>query len=112
FNRVKHGKPAQIDNPHVLPEQAIRFCLEYAGLQASDIDLVGYSFDPRLRRTEYHAEWWPDPRMETTFLQCLDEVRDAVDRLFGRKLGKAFKFVPHHLAHAASAYYPSGFETA
>ena len=28
FNRVKHGKPAQIDNPHELPEQAIRFCLE------------------------------------------------------------------------------------
>jgi carbamoyltransferase len=27
-----------------------------------------------------------------------------------RKLGRAVKFVPHHLAHAASAYYPSGFD--
>ena len=32
--------------------------------------------------------------------------------LFGRKLGRALKFVPHHLAHAASAYYPSGFDAA
>ena len=29
-----------------------------------------------------------------------------------RKLGRALKFVPHHLAHAASAYYPSGFDPA
>jgi carbamoyltransferase len=73
---------------------------------------VGYSFDPRLRRAEYSADWWPDSQMENTFLQCLDEVADATDRLFGRKLGKKLKFVPHHLAHAASAYYPSGFDTA
>jgi len=112
FNRVKHGKPAQIDNPHELPEQAIRFCLSHAGLKTSDIDRVAYSFDPQLRRTEYSADWWPDSQMEDTFLECLGEVGDAADRLMGRKLGRAFKFVPHHLAHAASAYYPSGFDTA
>jgi carbamoyltransferase len=112
FNRVKHGKPAQIDNPHVLPEQAIRYCLDHAGLKASDIDRVGYSFDPRLRRAEYRADWWPDSGMEITFLQSLDQVGGATDRLFGRKLGRALQFVPHHLAHAASAYYPSGFDAA
>ena len=30
----------------------------------------------------------------------------------GRPLGRSLKFVPHHLAHAASAYYPSGFDAA
>src|ERR1019366_6979172 len=89
FNRVKHGKPAQIDNPQELPEQAIRFCLNHAGLKMSDIDRVAYSFDPQLRRKEYHADWWPDSQMEDTFLGCLGEVGDAVDRLFGRKLGEA-----------------------
>jgi carbamoyltransferase len=112
FNRVKHGKPARIDNPHELPEQAIRFCLDRAGLQPSDIDRVGYSFDPRLRRAEYSADWWPDGEMEVTFLECLDEVAGATDRILGRKRGRALKFVPHHLAHAASAYYPSGFDPA
>jgi carbamoyltransferase len=112
FNRVKHAKAALIDNPHELPEQAIRFCLDHAGLKTSDIDRVAYSFDPQLRRAEYRADWWPDSEMETTFLQCLDEVGDAADRVLGRKLGGALKFVPHHLAHAASAYYPSGFDAA
>jgi carbamoyltransferase len=112
FNRVKHGKPARIDNPHELPEQAIRFCLDRAGLQPSDIDRVGYSFDPRLRRAEYSADWWPDGEMEVTFLECLDEVAGATDRILGRKRGRTLKFVPHHLAHAASAYYPSGFDAA
>src|SRR5690348_7119436 len=66
FNRIKHGKPAGFDNPHRLPEHAIRFCLEYAGLTADDIGHVAYSFDPDLRRTGFRAEWW-DQRFEETF---------------------------------------------
>src|SRR3984957_17618248 len=112
FNRVKHGKPARIDNLHELPEQAICFCLDHAGLKPSDIDRVAYSFDPRLRRAEYRADWWPDSQLEDTFLKCLGEGGDAANRLIGRKLGRAFKVVPHHLAHAASAYYPPGFDAA
>ena len=27
FNRVKHAKPSRVENPHELPEYAIRFCL-------------------------------------------------------------------------------------
>src|ERR1700751_6343331 len=48
FNRIKHGKQAEFDNPHQLPEHAIRFCLNYAGLTAGDIGQVAYSFDPKL----------------------------------------------------------------
>jgi carbamoyltransferase len=64
FNRVKHAKQARVDNPHELPEQAIRFCLDHAGLKASAIDRVAYSFDPQVRRAEFQADWWPDPQME------------------------------------------------
>ena len=111
FNRIKHGKSAEFDNPHQLPERAIRFCLNYAGLTAGDIDHVAYSFDPKLRRTRYRAEWW-DPRLEETFRLRLGQVRGAIEELLGRSLGQRFHFVPHHLAHAASAYFPSGFDRA
>jgi carbamoyltransferase len=50
--------------------------------------------------------------MEPEFLRCLGEVGDAAGTILRRKLGRAVKFVPHHLAHAASAYYPSGFDPA
>ena len=112
FNRIKHGKEADVDNPHQFPEHAIRFCLDYAGLRACDIDHVAYSFEPQLRRTQFRAEWWPDPRSEEVFLLRLGEVRGVAERILGRPLRQRFHFVPHHLAHAASAYFPSGFDRA
>jgi carbamoyltransferase len=112
FNRIKHGKEANVDNPHQFPEHAIRFCLDYAGLRACDIDHVAYSFEPELRRTQFRAEWWPDPRWEEVFLLRLGEVRGVAERILGRPLRQRFHFVPHHLAHAASAYFPSGFDRA
>jgi len=112
FNRVKHGKQARPDNPHVLPEHSIRFCLDYAGIKPSAIDLVAYSFTPKLRQTTFRAEWWIDPRNEEVFLHRLGQVRDAVEKALGRPLPRKFKFVDHHLAHAASAFWPSGFDRA
>src|SRR5262245_32593244 len=112
FNRIKHGKEADVDNPHQFPEHAIRFCLDYAGLRGCDIDHVAYSFDPQLRRMQFRAEWWPHPRWEEVFLLRLGEVRGVAERILRRPLRQRFHFVPHHLAHAASAYFPSGFDRA
>src|SRR5262249_8248762 len=112
FNRIKRGKQANVDNPHQFPERAIQFCLEYAGLRARDIHHVAYSFEPQLRRKHFRAVWWPDPRWEDVFLLRLAEVRGAAERVLGRPLRQKFHFVPHHLAHAASAYFPSGFDRA
>ena len=78
FTRIKHGKLPDVDNPHQCPERAIRFCLDYAGLTADDIDHVAYSFDPELRRTRFRAEWWPNPRSEEVFLLRLGQVRSAM----------------------------------
>jgi len=111
FNRIKHGKEANFDNPHQLPERSIRYCLKAAGLTAKDIDYVGYSFDPKRRRKSYRAEWW-DPKFEETFRLRVGQVPAAVDELLGRTLGKRMHFVSHHLAHAASAYFPSTFDRA
>lgn len=111
FNRIKHGKSAEFDNPHQFPERAIRFCLNHAGLAADDIDHVAYSFNPQMRRTQYRAEWW-DPRLEETFRLRLSQVLGVAEELLGRPLRQRFHFVPHHMAHAASAYFPSGFDRA
>ena len=32
FNRIKHGKQANLDNPDELPWQAIQYCLDSAGV--------------------------------------------------------------------------------
>ena len=111
FNRIKHGKEANFDNPHQIPERSIRYCLKAAGLTARDIDYVGYSFDPKRRKKSYRPDWW-DPRFEETFQFRIGQVPAVIDEFFGRSLGKKLHFVSHHLAHAASAYFPSGFDRA
>lgn len=112
FSRIKHAKEARVDNPDELPEQAVKFCLDFAGVGPEEVDIVAYSFEPKLRRAKFRPEWWPDSSLESVFLQRLEQVDDAVARMMGRPFGRALKFVPHHLAHAASAYYPSGFDSA
>ena len=46
LNRIKHAKPAKLDNPHILPLKSIQLCLDTAGISFQDIDLIGYSFNP------------------------------------------------------------------
>jgi carbamoyltransferase len=111
FNRIKHGKEADFNTPHLLPERSIRYCLKHAGLTARDIDHVAFSFDPKRRRKHYRSEWW-DPRLEETFTLRVGQLQSEIEELLGRSLAKRFHFVSHHLSHAASAYFPSGFDGA
>jgi len=109
FSRRKHGKPAVPFSTWELPEASARWCLDHAGLEPGDLDAVAYSYDPSLAfspngditerdweglRTIYAER---APRFLRAALPGLDP--DAV------------RFVPHHLAHAASAHYASPFET-
>ncbi|MDF2748090.1 MAG: Carbamoyltransferase, partial [Propionibacteriaceae bacterium] len=48
FSRRKHAKRAVPFSTWELPDQAIAWCLEEAGLEAGDLDAVGYSYDPAL----------------------------------------------------------------
>ncbi|XVQ08358.1 carbamoyltransferase family protein [Spirillospora sp. CA-255316] len=100
FSRRKHGKRPVPFSAWELPELAARWCLEEAGLEPGDLDAVAYSYDPRLAEPglEGHDAGWEDlrtryarraPRFLATALPGLDPG--------------IVRFVPHHLAHAASA---------
>ena len=53
FNRQKHAKPARVDNPHILPKEAIAFCLANAKIKAEDMDAIAFSFEPKLRELNF-----------------------------------------------------------
>src|SRR5699024_2856646 len=48
FTRVKHSKRPVPFTTWQLPFHAIDYCLAQAGIQLSDVDHIGYSFDPSL----------------------------------------------------------------
>ncbi|MBE0428674.1 MAG: carbamoyltransferase [Thermoleophilia bacterium] len=113
FTRQKHTGD--------FPAAAIRHCVREAGITAGELDNVCYYWNPLLslpRQAWYIARNMP---------RSLQLVRSRQNRYFPmfrvkqrvwRELGltradKAkFHFINHHLAHAASAFYPSPFDDA
>ena len=84
LSRIKHDGAYQ---GGLIPVESINYCLNALGITYHDINLFVYS---------------------TT------EIVDDVDsQFFGRYIGlnrKKLKFLPHHLAHAYSTFFSSGFE--
>jgi carbamoyltransferase len=102
FSRRKHGRQAPVPfAAWEVPEQSAAWCLEQAGLAPEDLDAVAYSFDPHLAppiNDDLTADGWEGLR--TLYAQRAPLfLRTALPGLDPA----AVRFVPHHLAHAASA---------
>jgi len=112
FTRKKHD--------YRFPENAVEFCLESSGLQASDLDLVTFYDKPLLkfdRLLETYIAYAPSGfklfqmGMPLWLRQKLHTPRELDAGLGGQYKGR-FVFTEHHESHAASAFYPSPFEEA
>ncbi|MBT2365543.1 carbamoyltransferase [Streptomyces sp. ISL-10] len=103
FSRRKHGKRPVPFSAWELPEKAAAWCLKRAGLRPQDLDAVAYSFDPALTRPA-DAMGLNDPwdHLRLTY------ARQAPGFLAAALPGldpQAVRFVPHHMAHAASSAF-------
>jgi len=93
------------------PVHAIKYCLQAGGVGTGDIDCVahGFAYEPvksyfehdDFTRRQYEEVYAPEVQVA-----CLREHFPDTD------WGERFVAVPHHLAHAASAFYLSGFDEA
>jgi carbamoyltransferase len=102
FSRRKHGKRPVPFSTWELPELAARWCLAEAGIEPADLDAVAYSYDPSLApppSTDLTKDGWEGLR--TLFAQraplFLSTALPGIDP-------SCVEFVPHHIAHAASAH--------
>jgi len=94
-------------SPH-FPARAISWCLERAGLKLADIDAIVHGFDYE----PYGGIYSLDPVTKEFYDTVLSH--EALGELIKRDL-KDFPMdrvyhVAHHHAHAASAYYTSGWD--
>ncbi len=133
FNRVKKCTGT--------PFQAIRFCLETAGIEFEDLTAIGWGWDPYAARRRWVRKKSRQPArriagmaadvarlpgcgiLKSALPQALDpdmltslqknHSRGGLVRLFGAAAG-SIPLIPvdHHYAHAASAYYASGWDDA
>jgi len=92
------------------PSDAIEACLRMAGVTLHDVDFLAHGFryepSPVFERDSLTRRWYREVYSEQVQLDLLRARYPEHD--WNRKLAR----VPHHLAHAASAYYLSGFQDA
>lgn len=101
FSRRKHGKRPVPFSAWEQPVQAAAWCLEQAGLVPEQIDRVGFSYDPALTRpAEEMGLLDPWDYLRTMYAEQAPSL--LADALPGLDPGRV-RFVPHHVAHAASA---------
>jgi carbamoyltransferase len=129
FTHIKHGKRPIPFSTYELPFHAIDYCLSVAGIHLTQVDQIGYSFNPNLllkhrsmdeeitlplqpssytKSKEWYSVW--DPLFLSFIVNAPRQLADGYPhhlqkRFMGAK-GSADKwqFVDHHLAHAASAF--------
>lgn len=135
FTHIKHGKRPLPFSAYELPFHAIDYCLKEAGICITDVDHIAYSFDPslinpakadmnnplpdadiHLNGQSFYGPW------DGLFLSYVRRSPDLLKEAFPHHLQERLSpkgglkarwhFVDHHIAHAASAFYPSPFEEA
>jgi carbamoyltransferase len=97
FTRTKHAI-------REYPRNAARFCLDAVGIEPEDLDVIAIGWDlPRLY-PRFRAKW--------DFASDRDFIERAVGWRFDGRTGPELVCVPHHRAHAVSAFYASGLDAA
>jgi carbamoyltransferase len=117
FNRVKHSPD--------FPREALRYCLEEAGITLQDVDEVVFYEKPFIKFERLLETYYLNaPRGLLSFLKAMPQWTQK-KLLLRREIFKALReidpnysrqkkllFSSHHLSHAASAFYPSPFNEA
>lgn len=111
----------RLKNDSSFPLNAIKFCLEETGLTIDELDAIVFYDKPllkleRILKTFYiHA-----PKGISSFLKAIPRIfsekiffkktiKIKLEELCDYKKKPNILFTEHHLAHAASAFYPSQF---
>lgn len=93
------------------PLHAINFCLERSGLSLQDVDLIAHSFRYDSNHLIFEDNTLEQKRFDTVYSRQT-QIATLENYLNIEIDHERFLQVPHHLAHAASTFYLSGFESA
>ena len=112
FTRIKHDRN--------FPINAVNYCLKEAGIGVRQLDSVAYYDKPLLtfdRLLETYLAFAPAgfKSFRTAMPVWMNEklhLPREIDKALGGEYEGPIQFCLHHLSHAASAFYPSPFESA
>ncbi|GJM16816.1 MAG: nodulation protein NolNO [Thermodesulfobacteriota bacterium] len=94
---------------NLFPINAIEYCLNSKNISLDNIDFIAHGFDYEPFRDLYLK----DEYLEKQFSQVYSKealIKVLEQNLPSSNMSEKLVQVPHHIAHAASAFYPSGFD--
>jgi len=105
------------------PKNAIRACLDFAKVQAEQLDEVCFGWQTAGPVFRHDLKCYATGKMPLTYLNGLNSTlhflsmwhQESGAKKFAQQFGPTkarMRFVDHHLAHAISAYAYSGFDDA
>ncbi len=115
FTRIKHDAS--------FPTEAVKYCLEEAGVHLSEVDHIAFYDKPFLKFERLLETYYAfSPRGLRSFISSMPvwvkeklfmkkNIRTALEAIGDYDRSKTTLLFPeHHLSHAASAYYPSPYQ--
>ena len=103
------------------PFNAINFCLKKAGMTVEELDYVAFYWNSGIdietvetrdfvRDDKEHLYFVPNQLMNLRKVRKNDYIEQKIAFTGGKEL--KIRFIDHHMAHAASCFYLSGFDEA
>ncbi len=118
LNRVKHAKPAMVDNSDELPILSIAYCLKQAKISIKDIAHIGYTINPKIRLEKNVNHKHPYKLIPKDFGTKEGEELFYKKNINVEKKTKElgfqgeFHYLNHHDCHAAGTFFSSGYKSA
>lgn len=119
---IEESKLTRTRAAYGIPRQAIRFCMEQAQINWSDIFAVAVANRPWrtwARRAAFHSRFLPFAPVSSAYYDCraIGELaaelnNQRIIRSMFKESGTVVLSFDHHLCHAASAFYASSFDRA
>lgn len=90
------------------PKNAMEYCVSAGGITIDEVDLVAHAFNYRPYRDRFESSSFHMDKYADVFAPQL-QVDYMTQHFAHIPWSDKVEFIPHHIAHAASAYYLSGF---
>jgi len=109
---IEEERLSRIKHTNKMASSSVVFCLETAQKSLGELDAIAvYASE------DFLNEKLQEFGLHTPALSAFSDIKNLYQFLFEREFGVSvdrdkFRFVHHHLAHAAGSYYLSGFDKA
>lgn len=107
---IEEERLSRLKHSNAFPVEAIRFCLREAGAGWSDVDRI--TLNVSQQSLDYHRALQSLRTPGERIVTAREAIASLFQETFGVDVADKLRFCHHHLAHAASAYYASGFDRA